>query len=105
LTRGSSRERRAGYTIDAIHGGLDLPTRAVPLGEGGHTGDFRIEARGHQGDRAGSKAWAADVVADLLEPSRLWQGHQRFPGAPRGTGQGLPPGDEWVLVAERCEPA
>jgi hypothetical protein len=68
--------------------GLDLPTLAVPFGEVGHTVDFRVEARGHQGDLAGSAAWAADVVAPLSEPSRRWQGRQRFPGEPRGTGLG-----------------
>lgn len=81
------------------------PTLAVQRGEVGHTGDSRVEERGHQGDLAAAEAWAADVVAHLSEHYRLWQGRQRFPGEPRGTGLRFQPGDELVMDTERCEPA
>jgi len=59
------------------------------LSQVGHSIDFCVEERRHEGDLAGSEAWAVDVVAHLSELSGLWQGRQRFPGEPRGTGLGF----------------
>ena len=64
--------------------GLHLPTLAVQGGAVGSTLECHVEERGHQGDRAGSEAWAAEVVAPLSAHARIWQSGPHILGAPRG---------------------
>jgi hypothetical protein len=84
---------------------LDLPALAVPRGEVGNTGALRVEERGRQGDLAGPEARRADMAAHLSEHSCRWQGRQRFPGEPRGTGLRCKPGHGGGMDASRGEPA
>src|SRR5919106_4871817 len=105
---------RHGVTVPHVHGhrgvtvrpgGFDLPALAVPLGEGGTTVDLRVEPRGPQGHLTGPTAGPTDAGAPLAEGPGVWQGRQGFPGAPRGPGLRLPPGDAWGMDAERLQPA
>ena len=102
---GSTPEGPPGHVYRLRLAHFDLPALAVQLGEVGHTVDVCVEERGHQGDLAGPEAWRADLIAHLSEHERLWQGRQRLPGEPRGTGLGFQPGHELVMDAERFEPA
>jgi hypothetical protein len=84
--------------------GFDLPAQLVQRSEVVGTVDRRIEQCGDQSDLAGPEAWPADAVVHLAEYQGLWQGHQRLPGEPRGTGLVFQPHHELVMDTQRCEP-
>jgi hypothetical protein len=103
-----------GFAVEHVHvprhlqwaqRAFDLPTSAGPLGEVGHTGALRVEARGDQGDLAGPEARRADRVADRSEHEGLWQGRHRLPGEPCGASLRLQPRHAWVVGTQRGVPA
>jgi hypothetical protein len=68
------------------------------LGQVSHTGDLRIEERGHKRDLTGQEVRRADAIPHLSE-------HQGLAGEPGGTGRRCQPRDELVMDAERVQPA
>ena len=74
-------------------------------GEVGNTINHRIEPWGDQGGLAGPETRPAEAIPLLSEHQGLWPRRQGLPGEPCWASLRVIPDHEWVIEADRFQPA